>query len=57
MKYEIAISNQHNCTNKNGHVFSFIKDKEKIKEIREEYPKMIYPLWECAHCGKITQSM
>jgi len=57
MKYELAYSNRHNCTNPNDHVFSFIKDKEKIKEIRKDHPGLVYALWECVHCGKIKQSM
>jgi hypothetical protein len=56
MKYELAYSNRHNCIHPKGHCFKLIQDKQKIKAIRKEHPKMIYALWECYYCKKITQS-
>lgn len=47
----------HNCSNKKGHIFFFIKDKEKIIKIKKQHPRMVYALWECCFCGKIKQSM
>ena len=57
LKYELAWDGGHNCTNKSGHLFSFIKDKNKKEEIRKEHPKLVCALWECVYCGKVKQSM
>ena len=57
MKYELAFSNIHNCTNKGDHLFIFIKDKEEKKAIRKEHPKLKCALWKCSFCGKIKESM
>jgi hypothetical protein len=57
MKYKLAFENINNCTDNRGHVFHFISDEEKIKEVRKEHPKLVYALWECVHCRKVKQSM
>jgi len=44
------------CKKGELHRFKIISSANKKKRIREELPKFIYPLWECIHCDKITQS-
>jgi len=59
MKYEIAWSDKHNCTNTKGHSFSPVSKEEK-DEIIKEHPRfgyMMWAIWKCSNCGKITQSM
>lgn len=58
MKYEIAWSNRHNCTNKSDHRFG-LASKEQRAEIIKEHPKFdnSIAIWICYHCGKIIQSM
>jgi len=59
MKYELAYSNRHNCTNPSGHCF-YPVTKEERKEIINEHPgfgRTIVAIWKCSHCGKVMQSM
>ena len=56
MKYELAYSNRHNCTDKRGHLFRIAKNEEAV-EIRKEYSNLICAVWICRRCGKVTQSI
>jgi len=45
------------CSDPDGHGFKIIQDRNEIKRIRLQYPKLGLSLWRCSKCGKIKESM
>ncbi len=52
--FELAKPN--NCDVSTGHVFIKLRNPEKIWDIRFVFPQLIFSLWRCDHCNKITES-
>lgn len=58
MKYTLAIDiPTHNCSDTTGHGYVILRNKEAIKGIRKQYPKLTLALWRCSKCGKVKESM